>query len=159
MQTDNRYLEDLETGECWVSAPIAITQEDIVSFGRMYDPQPMHTDPEGAAQGPFGGLIASGWHIASLAMRMSVEARSFGGTPIIGAGVDELRWLQPVRPGDVLTLERTFVEIAMPTTPRGRGTVKSLMVMRNQKGETVLQMTAIGKIPRRPALSTHVEAA
>lgn len=148
--TPARYLEDLRVGERWVSEPILITQQDIVEFGRAYDPQPMHVDPEQAAGGPFKGLIASGWHVAALAMRLSVQARSFGGTPIVGAGVDELRWLQPVRPGDTLTLERTFVDIAPPARPQGRGTVKSLMVMRNQHGEVALQMTALGKIPVRP---------
>src|SRR5438132_6516715 len=110
-----RYLEDLEQGETWVSAPVTITEEDIVHFGSLYDPQPMHVDAEAARSGPFQGLIASGWHIASLAMRLSVEAKSFGSTPIVGAGVDELRWQQPVRPGDVLTLERTFVDIQPPS--------------------------------------------
>ena len=104
MSSENRYLEDLTVGERWVSEPVVISADDITQFGRLYDPQPFHVDSELAAQGPFGGLIASGWHLAAMAMRLSVEARSFGGTPIIGAGVDELRWLQPVRPGDVLTL-------------------------------------------------------
>lgn len=145
-----RYLEDLRPGERWVSDPVTITAEDIVQFGRLYDPQPMHVDVEAARTGPFQGLIASGWHIAALAMRLSVQARSFGSTPIIGAGVDELRWQKAVRPGDVLTLERTFVDIQPPARPGGRGTVRSRMVMRNQDAEAVLEMTAIGKIPSRP---------
>lgn len=149
-RSTNRYLEDLQLGERWVSQPVTISQEDIIGFGRFYDPQPMHTEPEQAQKGPFGGLIASGWHLAALAMRLSVEGRTFGGTPIIGAGVDELRWLQPVRPGDVLTLERTFVDIVPPKAPRGRGTVKSLMVLRNQKGEIAMQLTALSKVPVRP---------
>jgi acyl dehydratase len=150
LPTAPRYLEDLELGERWVSEPVTFTEEDIVGFARAYDPQPMHMDAEQAASGPFKGLIASGWHVAALAMRLSVQSRMFGGTPIVGAGVDELRWLQPVRPGDSLTLERTFVAIEPPAHPRGRGTIKSLMVMRNQAGDVVLQMTALGKIPVRP---------
>jgi len=145
-----RYLEDLQPGEKWVSDPVIVTEQDITQFGALYDPQPMHVDVHAARNGPFQGLIASGWHIAALAMRLSVQARSFGSTPIIGAGVDELRWQQPVRPGDVLVLERTFADIQPPSRPGGRGTVRSLMVMRNQRNETVLQMTAIGKIPTRP---------
>lgn len=148
--TAKRYLEDLQVGERWVSAPVTISEQDIIKFGQTYDPQPMHTDKALAADGPFGGLIASGWHIAALAMRLSVQSRSFGGTPIVGAGVDELRWLHPVRPGDVLTLERTVIEVIPPPKPKGRGTVKTLMTMRNQDGKTVLQMTALGKIPVRP---------
>jgi acyl dehydratase len=149
--TDNRYFEDLATGKRWVSAPVEITAQDIMAFGRDYDPQPMHTDPEAAARGPFGGLIASGWHLAALVMRLSVQARSFGGTPIIGAGVDELRWLQPVRPGDTLTLERVFEQLVPPARPGGRGTVRSRMTVRNQQGEHVMTLLAIGKIPMRPA--------
>jgi acyl dehydratase len=149
--TENRYLEDLAVGERWVSEPVTLTEDDIVQFGRSYDPQPIHTDPESAARGPFGGLIASGWQLTALAMRLSVQARSFGGTPIIGAGADELRWLQPVRPGDTLTLERVFEQIEQPARQGGRGTVRSRMTMRNQRDEKVMTLLAIGKIPQRPA--------
>src|SRR5258706_16245270 len=95
----NRYIEDIRVGERFTSEPVVLSAEDIPAFGRLYDPQPMHTDVQAASTGPFGGLIASGWHLAALAMRLSVEQRMFGDTPIIGAGVDELRWLRPVRPG------------------------------------------------------------
>jgi len=150
MSSENRYIEDLTVGERWVSEPVVVSADDITQFGRLYDPQPFHVDSELAAQGPFGGLIASGWHLAAIAMRLSVEARSFGGTPIIGAGVDELRWLQPVRPGDVVTLEREFIEITPPRSNRDRGTVRSRMTMRNQRNEPVMTLQAIGKIPTRP---------
>jgi acyl dehydratase len=150
MSTSFRYLEDLEVGERWVSDPVAITDDDIVTFGRLYDPQPMHTDAQRAADGPFKGLIASGWHMTALAMRLLVEGRSFGNTPIVGVGADDLRWLQPVRPGDVLTLERTIAEIAPPPKPGGRGTVKSRVVMRNQRGEPTMHITVLGKVPTRP---------
>jgi acyl dehydratase len=150
VKTENRYLDDLEQGERWVSEPVTLSADEIVQFGQTYDPQPIHTDPEGAARGPFGGLIASGWHLTALAMRLSVRARSFGGTPIIGAGVDELRWLRPVRPGDTLTLERVFDSIEPPARPGARGTVRSRMTVRNQRDEKVMTMVAIGKIPVRP---------
>jgi acyl dehydratase len=145
-----RYLEDLEPGERWVSEPVTITQDDIIAFGRQYDPQPMHTDVERAAAGPFKGLIASGWHMAALAMRLMVEGRSYRGTPIIGVGVDELRWLQPVRPGDVLTLERTITAMEPPAKPGGRGTLKSLVEMRNQHGDVALRFVALSRVPSRP---------
>jgi acyl dehydratase len=151
MSTENRYLEDLTPGERLVSEAVVLTEDDITRFGRAYDPQPMHTDPEIAAQGPFGGLIASGWHLAALVMRLSVESRSFGGTPIIGAGADELRWLQPVRPGDALTLERVIEQVEPPVRPGGRGTVRTRMTVRNQRDEKVMTMLAIGKIPVRPS--------
>ena len=145
-----RYLEDLVPGECWVSPPVTVSQADIVAFGRLYDPQPMHTDADSAAGGPFKGLVASGWHMLALAMRLLVEGRSYGGTPVVGVGADELRWLQPVRPGDMLTLERTIASIEPPARNGGRGTVKSRLVMRNQRGETTMHLTTLSKVPSRP---------
>ena len=146
-----RYLEDLEVGERWTSAPIAITQEDIINFGLSFDPQPFHTDPEAAAAGPFGGLVASGWHLASMAMRVSVEARIFGDLPVVGVGVDELRWLQPVRVGDVLTVERELVEIVtLPDKPK-RGIAKARLELKNQRGEVVMRMYGLSSVPKRPA--------
>jgi acyl dehydratase len=155
--TANRYLEDLRVGERWTSEPVTITEDDITTFGHQYDPQPMHTDPQRAADGPFGGLIASGWHMAALAMRLMVQGRSFGGTPIVGVGVDELRWLQPVRPGDVLTLERTIAELQPPAKAGGRGTIRSRVVLRNQRGDTAMQLIAIGKVPVRPTTPSRQE--
>ncbi|HYF16470.1 MAG TPA: MaoC family dehydratase [Ramlibacter sp.] len=157
--TTLRYLEDLRVGERWESPPVTITEDDITAFGRLYDPQPMHTDAERAASGPFGGLIASGWHMAALAMRLLVQGKSFGGTPIVGVGADELRWLQPVRPGDVITLERTIAEVQPPARPGGRGTVRSRVVLRNQRGETAMELVAIGKVPARPPTHTTQETA
>jgi acyl dehydratase len=146
-----RYLEDLEVGERWTSAPIAITQEDIINFGLSFDPQPFHTDPEAAAAGPFGGLVASGWHLASMAMRVSVEARIFGDLPVVGVGVDELRWLQPVKVGDVLTVERELVEIiTLPDKPK-RGIAKARLELKNQRGEVVMRMYGLSSVPKRPA--------
>jgi len=146
-----RYLEDLEDGERWTSAPIAITQEDIINFGLSFDPQPFHTDPEAAAAGPFGGLVASGWHLASMAMRVSVEARIFGDLPVVGVGIDELRWLQPVKVGDVLTVERELVEIiTLPDKPK-RGIAKARLELKNQRGEVVMRMYGLSSVPKRPA--------
>jgi acyl dehydratase len=146
-----RYLEDLEIGEKWTSQPITISQQDIIDFGRRFDPQPFHTDPQAAQAGPFGGLVASGWHLASLAMRVSVEARIFGDLPVVGVGVDELRWFQPVKPGDVLTVERELVEIIMlPAKPK-RGIAKARMELKNQHGELVMRMFGLSSVPKRPA--------
>src|ERR1700754_2664999 len=106
-----RYLEDLQPGEKWRSEAVTIDAQEVIDFGLRFDPQPFHTDPEAALASPFGGLVASGWHLAALAMRLCVKARLFGETPIVGVGADELRWLQPVRPGDTVHVERELVEI------------------------------------------------
>ena len=96
-----RFLEDFKIGETWISKTIELTEEMIVSYARQYDPQPMHTDPEKAAAGRFGGVIASGWQVAALAMKLFIESGGYGDTPVVGLGVDELRWRKPARPGDI----------------------------------------------------------
>ncbi|MGO4378528.1 MaoC family dehydratase [Pseudoduganella sp. RAF53_2] len=146
----NRYLEDLQVGEKWASQPFTIAQQDVIDFGKGFDPQPMHTDPEAAANGPFGGLIASGWQLASLAMRKCVEARLFGDLPVVGVGIDELRWLQPVRPGDVLHVDRELVEvITLPDKPK-RGIAKARVELKNQNGDVVMRMYGLSSVPKRP---------
>jgi acyl dehydratase len=94
MPNPDRYFDDLQVGEVSTGAPILITDEDIMAFGRVYDPQPFHTDPDAAASSRFGSLIASGWHVATLVIKQMVETKPFGSTPVIGIGVDELRWRQ-----------------------------------------------------------------
>lgn len=144
-----RYLEDLAIGEWWVSREVTIGEQDIIEFGRGFDPQSFHLDPEAAKASPFGGLIASGWHLAALAMRLCVEARLYGDTPVVGIGVDELRWHLPVRPGDKVHVERELLEILeVPDKPR-RGTVKARVNLKNQNGELVMHMVALSSVPKR----------
>jgi acyl dehydratase len=150
-----RYLEDLQVGERWTSEELTIEAAAVIDFGVKYDPQPFHTDPDAARNSPFGGLIASGWQLAAIAMRLCVRARLFGETPIIGIGADELRWLQPVRPGDSVHVERELVEIqALPDKPK-RGVVKARIDLINQRGEVVMRMFGLTSIPRRPADATQ----
>ena len=146
-----RYLEDFHVGERWESRPTALTAEEIIAFGRANDPQPMHIDPERAAQGPFGSLIASGWQVASLAMRVFVQAGGYGDTPMIGMGIDELRWLKPVRAGDRLVVEREVVEVRRSESRPDRGVIRTRVTVRNQDGEPVLSLYSLGRVPARPA--------
>lgn len=97
-----KYLEDFREGEIWHSGSLVITEDDAVAFAEVYDPQPIHLDRDAAVNGPFGSIIASGWQIAALSMKLFVEAGGHGGAPIVGIGIDELRWKQAVRPGDTL---------------------------------------------------------
>ena len=150
MSGPDLYLDDLRLGDATQSGPIVVEEADVIAFGRAYDPQPMHTDAEAAAEGPFGGLIASGWHIAALVMREFVLARPWGATPLVGMGVDELRWLRPVRPGDVLSVRREVVEITRSAT-KPRGVVKSRAEVTNQDGVLVMTMTTLASMPVRPA--------
>jgi len=146
-----RYLEDFEIGETWTSRPVDITEEDIVTFARQYDPQPMHTDPEKAVQSRFGGVIASGWHVVALSMRLFIEAGGHQGTPAVGLGIDELRWRKPVRPGDRLTVHREVVGIERSHSKPEFGRLRTRITVTNQDGEPVLTMVSIGQVPTRPA--------
>jgi acyl dehydratase len=144
-----RTFEDFAVGETWQSPPITVSAEDIVAFGSRYDPQPMHTDAEAAARSPFGTLVASGWHIAALSVRAFVEAGGYGGTPVVGLGIDELRWLKPVRAGDVITVQREIVELRRSASNPGHGIVKTRVTVRNQAGEAVMSLLTAGRVPTR----------
>ena len=146
-----RYLEDFRVGERWQSRPVSLSEDEILAFGRANDPQPMHVDPAHGAAGPFGSIIASGWQVAILSMRVFIEAGGYGDTPMLGMGIDELRWLKPVRPGDVLTVEREVVEVRRSESRPDRGTVRTRVVVRNEAGEPVLSLYSIGRIPARLA--------
>jgi acyl dehydratase len=132
------FLDDLTVGTAWTGTPVKMTAEEIVGFANLYDPQPFHTDPKAAA-GLFGGLIASGWHVAALTMRQFVEAQPFGSAPILGLGVDELRWLKPVRPGDTLTARGEVVELRPSQSRPDRGIVRSAISVINQDGDVVMR--------------------
>src|SRR6185369_1160865 len=105
----DRYFEDYPPGAVFEGGGIAVSEAEIVEFARKYDPQAMHTDPEAAAGGYFGGLIASGWHTAAVMMRLFVEHFLSPASSIASPGIDEVRWLRPVRPGDVLNLRVTVI--------------------------------------------------
>ena len=127
-----------------------ITREDIKRFAAEFDPQPYHLDETAAERTPFKGLVASGWHTAAIAMRLAVEVRPFGPHPVLGLGVDELRWLAPVRPGDALHLEGEVVELT-PSKTKPQGIARIKWTAFNQHGEPVYTFTPIAIVPRRPA--------
>jgi acyl dehydratase len=144
------YFEDFQPGKIFELGSHTVTKDEIVAFASQFDPQPFHVDEEAAAEGPFGGLVASGWHTSAIWMRLWVTEvlnRSAGmGSP----GIEELRWLQPVRPGDTLTGRLTVLEATPSVRRPGRGTVRSQAELLNQRGETVLAMTARGFFALRP---------
>jgi acyl dehydratase len=145
-----RYLEDFEVGERWVSPPVILSEAEIVAYGLANDPQPMHTDPVLAKSGPFGGLVASGWQIAALSMRVFIQSGGYGKTPVVGLGIEDLRWLKPVRPGDSLTVEREVVEVTRSEKQPDRGTIRTRVNVRNQSGEVAMTLTTLGRVPARP---------
>jgi acyl dehydratase len=131
-------------------AEIKVTRDDIKRFAAEFDPQPFHLDEAEAEKSIFKGLAASGWHTAALAMRLIVSVRPFGSNPVVGLGVDDLRWLAPVRPDDDLRVEGEVVELT-PSRTKPQGTVRVRWVVYNQNEEAVLRFTPIVVVPRRPA--------
>jgi acyl dehydratase len=143
------WFDDLALGARFRSADKLVTREEIKRFAWEFDPQPYHLDEAAADQSAFKGLAASGWHTAAISMRLTVESRPFGPHPLLGLGVDELRWLAPVRPDDVLHLEGEVTELA-PSRTKPQGTVRIRWTAFNQRGEPVYTFTPIAIVPRRP---------
>jgi acyl dehydratase len=115
---------DMRPGQKFRSGAHTVTAEQIKAFAAAFDPQPFHLDEAAAASGPFGGLAASGWHTVALTMRLLVD----GGLPLagglVGAGMDELRWFRPVRPGDTLTVESEVLEVIPSSSRPGQGRLR-----------------------------------
>jgi acyl dehydratase len=137
-------------GEETVHGTHEVTEDEIIRFAREFDPQPFHTDPDAAAAGPFGGLIASGWHSAALYMGLFVRNVLLDSASMGSPGVEELRWLAPVRPGDVLTGRSRVVDAWPSENDSGRGTIVAEHELVNQEGTVVMRMRARGHIARRP---------
>ena len=146
---DDRYLEDYVPGTTYEFGDIAVDAEEIVGFASRYDPQAKHTDPVAAAAGPFGGLIASGWLTGSLAMRLYVEHYLSKVASLVSPGLDELRWLKPVRPGDRLSLRVRVVEVIPSRSKPDRGILRSFIEVLDQDREVVMSMIAMNQMLRR----------
>ncbi|HYZ42211.1 MAG TPA: MaoC family dehydratase [Stellaceae bacterium] len=145
----DRYFEDYLPGSIVEYGDIRVSQDEIIEFARRYDPQDMHVDPAAAARGRFGGLIASGWHTAAMMMRVIVD-NFLPQTASLGSpGIDELRWLQPVRPGDVLRVRLTVLEATPSRSKRDRGLVRTFVEVLNQQGTVVMSLKAMNIIACR----------
>ena len=148
---DDRYFEDYAPGTVQECGSVTVTDEEIVDFATRFDPQPFHVDPEAAAEGPFGGLIASGWHTTGLMMRALADHYLSRVASLGSPGVDELRWLRPVRPGDTLRVRATVLEARRSRSKPDRGLVRTAVDMTNQRGEVVLRLSALNLLQaRRP---------
>ncbi|HEY4440089.1 MAG TPA: MaoC family dehydratase [Candidatus Elarobacter sp.] len=133
-----RYLEDFPAGSSAEFGTIRVTADEIVDFAKRYDPQPFHTDPEAAKRWPYGGLIASGWHTAGMAMKLLVEQFIDGETSLGSPGLGPLRWKLPVRPGDELRVRTKVLENRRSSSKPDRGTLVFEVEVVNQNGEVVM---------------------
>jgi acyl dehydratase len=144
------FWEDLQPGARFELGSHLVSQDEIIAFARQFDPQPFHTDPQSARSSIFGGLIASGWHSASIWMRLYFDAVLSHAASLGSPGVDELKWLNPVRPGDELTGSVEAVAARLSKSRPERGLVQLRGELRDQSGEVKMQMTAWGLFGRRP---------
>jgi acyl dehydratase len=145
----DRYLDDYVVGEAITFGNIILTKDDILAFARQFDPQPFHVDEIAAKNSIYGGLIASGWHTASLMMRMMVD--HFISIHSLGSsGIDELRWLKPVRPGDGLSCRVMVLDVRRSSSKPDRGAIEQRVEVVNGRGETVMTCRGKGYYMRRP---------
>ncbi|TAK71845.1 MAG: MaoC family dehydratase [Betaproteobacteria bacterium] len=134
------YWEDFTPGWVFETATRTLSQEDIVRFAREYDPQIYHTDAEAAKRSPFGGLIASGWQTGAVGMRLMCDGYLLQSSCVGSPGIDEMRFIKPVRPGDMLRLRSSVIESAPSKKQPNRGTVLFRWEVLNQNDEVVLSM-------------------
>ena len=149
MSAPERYFEDYTPGAVFTSGAIPVGETEIIDFALKYDPQAMHTDPQAARSGRFGGLIASGWHTAALMMRLFATNFLSPASSVASPGIDELRWLHPVRPGDSLHLRVTVIEARRSRSRPQEGIVRSFIEVLNQHGEVVMSLRPISMIACR----------
>lgn len=145
----SRYFDDFSPGDRFVSKGVTFTEADIISFALRYDPQPFHIDAEAAARSPYGGLIASGFHTLAQGFRMMLQEGIFAECSMGSPGMDELRWLAPVRPGDTLHMEGEVVEARPSSSKPDRGILKVSYRALNQRGETVMTLSLAHLLRRR----------
>ncbi len=145
-----RYFDDFQVGERFTSRGATLTESQIIDFALQYDPQPFHIDAEAAARTPYAGLIASGFHTLALSFRMFLQEGVFAHSSLGSPGIDQLRWLLPVRPGDTLHVEAR-ITAARPSRSRpDRGLLNMEYRTVNQHGETVMSMQGVQLVRRRP---------
>jgi acyl dehydratase len=146
-----RYWEDYEVGATYELGSRSVSEEEIISFARQFDPQPFHVDPAAARQSMFGGLIASGWHTCSIIMRLMVDNYLHPETSLGSPGLDEVRWLKPVRPGDTLVGKMRIIDKRESRSKPAIGLVLNEASLQNQQADVVATVRATQLVRRRPA--------
>ncbi len=145
----DRYFEDYVPGAVYEYGYASVSEADILAFAERFDPQPIHVDSRYAGTGPFGGLIASGWHTAGIAMRLIADHYLSRVASLASPGVDELRWPAPVRPGDSLRLRTEIVAARRSQSKPDRGLVRTRAELLNQDDQIVLSLVAMNLLRLR----------
>ena len=140
---------EFRPGQVIEAGPHAVTEEEVLGFARQWDPQWFHADPDAAAEGVFGGLIASGWHTCAIAMRLVVQAALHDSESFASPGIDNIRWSQPVRPGDRLRLRAEVIEARRSDTKAHLGILRWRWRLFNQHEAQVLDamVTSLFRLP------------
>ncbi|OWW19352.1 MaoC family dehydratase [Noviherbaspirillum denitrificans] len=144
------YFEDFEPGKTIEVGTLTVTEEEIIEFATKYDPQPFHIDKVAAGKSMYGGIIASGWHTCGMIMRLMVDGFLNQAASLGSPGVDEIRWIKPVRGGDTLHVTTTALEVRPSGSKPNRGVVVTLWEAKNQHGEVVATIKGMGMFGRRP---------
>ena len=144
-----RYWEDFKVGEVEQIGAKRVDKDEIIAFARQFDPQSFHVDEAAAKQSIYGGLIASGWHTCAMVMRMMCDAYLSQSASVGSPGIDNLKWLKPVRPGDTISARRTTLETRASKSKPDIGMVNNLWEVFNQNGEMVMSMQGYGMFRRR----------
>ena len=145
-----KYVEDFPVGVRRKLGTTSLDEASIIGFATEFDPQPFHVDKGAAEKGFYGGIIASGWHTCSATMRVMVDSFLSGAAALGSPGIDELRWLRPVRPGDILTVFSTIVDVKLSTSKPDRAVMTGKTEVENQHGDVVLTMLGKTMMLRRP---------
>lgn len=148
---DSRFLDDLKVGDAFKTPGVTLTEGEIIHFALQYDPQPFHLDAEAAAASLYGGLIASGFQTVSLCFRLFIQDGMLRESSMGSPGIDELRWLAPVRPGDTLHTEVEVKEVRASASKPDRGIARMHYRAINQRGEVVASFYINHLLRRRPA--------
>ncbi len=146
---DQRYFEDYTPGHVYELGTVTVSEAEIIDFARQFDPQYFHIDPEKAKSSRFGGIIASGWHTIGVTMRLYVDHYLSHVASLASPGIDEVRWPNPVRPGDILKVRVSVLEARPSRSKPDRGVVRARIEAINQRDDQVLSMIGISILGRR----------
>lgn len=150
MRYPERYFDEFAVGDAFESDSFTLSEKESMAFAHLYDPQPFHLDPAAAAASPFHEIVASGWQTTAITMRLLVESGVLRATGIIGTGIDDLRWLAPVVPGDTLRVRGEVIEKVPWPGKKERGTMRIRLHTLNQNGVVVMSQIANVMVRTRP---------